>query len=115
MIVFCFFKANRLEALAIKQILHKYELASGQLVNFQKSALAVSPGTKSEDVKEVKDVLQMLLVSCHVRYLGMPSMINRNRKHVFKNIKEKVEKKVARWQEKLFSKGEKEILIKSVI
>lgn len=55
------------------------------------------------------------MVSCHATYLGLPSEIGKNKNDVFKHIRERVEKKVSGWQEKLFSKGGKDVLIKAVI
>ena len=46
--------------------------------------------------------------------MGLPSLVGRNKKNSFKEIKEKLAKKLAGWKEKLLSKAGKEILIKAV-
>ena len=50
----------------------------------------------------------------HKKYLGLPSLVGRNKKNIFKEVKEKLAKKLASWKEKLLSKAEKEVLIKAV-
>lgn len=99
----------------MKRILHVYESALGQVVNFDKSAIAVSPGTGSILANELKTVLGVKLVSCHANYLGLPSSISRNKKDAFSHVRERFSKRASGWQERLFFIGSKEILIKAVL
>lgn len=110
-----FLRANKEEGTALKNILQLYEAASGQKVNFQKSALSVSPGTSQDVIDDLKAIFEREIVSCHSQYLGLPSTISRNKKNVFAHIKKRVNKKVGGWNDRLFSGGGKEVLIKSVI
>lgn len=87
-----FFKAERGEALRIKEILQQYEVALGQAINFHKSALTVSPATSSEQVGVLKTIFDMEVVTCHSQYLGLPSTISKNKKDVFVGIRERVMK-----------------------
>ena len=48
------------------------------------------------------------------KYLGLPSLVGRNKKNTFNFIKDKFRKKLAGWKEKLLSKAGKEVLIKVV-
>lgn len=59
--------------------------------------------------KEVQDGIKQ-----HEKYLGLPSLVGRNKKNTFKEVKDKLAKKLAGWKEKLLSKVGKEILIKAV-
>ena len=54
------------------------------------------------------------MIKQHEKYLRLPSLVGRNKKNTFKEIKEKLSKKLAGWKEKLLSKAGKEILIKVV-
>jgi len=54
------------------------------------------------------------VIKQHEKYLGLPSLVERNKKNSFKEIKEKLSKKLVGWKEKLLSKVGKEILIKVV-
>nr|KYP64365.1 hypothetical protein KK1_018961 [Cajanus cajan] len=49
------------------------------------------------------------------KYLGLPSMIGRNKNDVFRYIKEKIWKKLQSWSHKSLSKAGKETLIKTVL
>jgi len=46
--------------------------------------------------------------------LGLSSLVGRNKRNTFNDFKEKLGKKLAGWKEKLFSKADKEMLIKAV-
>ena len=46
--------------------------------------------------------------------MGLPSLVGRNKKNTFKEVKEKLAKKLAGWKEKLLSKAGKEVLIKAI-
>ena len=46
--------------------------------------------------------------------MGLPSLVGKNKRSTFNEIKEKFRKKLAGWKEKLLSKAGKEVLIKAV-
>ena len=46
--------------------------------------------------------------------MGLPSLVGRNKKNTFMEVKAKLAKKLAGWKEKLLSKAGKEVLIKVV-
>ena len=50
----------------------------------------------------------------HEKYLGLPSLVGRNKKNTFKEVKTKLANKLAGWKEKLLSTAGKEFLIKAV-
>ena len=54
------------------------------------------------------------MIRQHEKYLGLPSLVGRNKKNTFKEVKAKLAKKLADWKEKLLSKASKEVLIKAV-
>ena len=54
------------------------------------------------------------MIRQHEKYLGLPSLVGRNKKNTFKEVKAKLAKKLAGWKEKLLSKASKEVLIKAV-
>ena len=46
--------------------------------------------------------------------MGLPSLVGRNKRNTFNEIKKKLRKKLAGWKEKMLSKAGKEVLIKAV-
>jgi hypothetical protein len=62
----------------------------------------------------IKDLLNVPIIRQYERYLGLPSLIGRNRAESFTQIKERVWKKLKGWKEKLLSQAGREVLIKAV-
>ena len=98
----------------IKDILAKYERASGQVINLQKSAISFSPNTSVERKEMVSGCLGVPLGGSHDSYLGLPSFVGRNKRRVLDRVREKVWEKLQLWKGRLFSVGGREILIKAV-
>ncbi|KAK3205620.1 hypothetical protein Dsin_019666 [Dipteronia sinensis] len=48
------------------------------------------------------------------RYLRLPTMMGKNKRQLFNEIKERVRKLFRGWKDNLFSFGGKEVLIKAV-
>lgn len=57
----------------VKQCLHDYELASGQVINFDKSSLFFTPNTDPATVDLIKSLLTIPVVQGHDFYLGLPT------------------------------------------
>ena len=64
--------------------------------------------------EEIKNRFGAQVIRQHEKYLGLPSLVGRNKQNSFKEIKERLSKKLAGWKEKLLSKAGKEVLIKAV-
>lgn len=85
-----FTKANVEEATVLKKCLSDYELASGQQVNFSKSAIMFTPHTTSVEIPILLcSTLGVEEVDSHGTYLGMPLIIGRKKKQNFHYVKEK--------------------------
>ena len=54
------------------------------------------------------------MIKQHEKYLGLPSLVGRNKRNTFNAIKEKLGKTLVGWKEKMLSKVGKEVLIKAV-
>ena len=68
----------------------------------------------AEQITAIKNIFQLKMVSKYEKYLGLPSMIGRKKMSFFNEVKLKVLSKISNWQNKFFSSGGKEVLIKAV-
>ncbi|KAH9799959.1 reverse transcriptase domain-containing protein [Citrus sinensis] len=98
----------------LKAIFDCYSMASGQLFNLDKSSMFFSGKTKADQVAAIKEIFQLKVVSRHEKYLGLPSMVGRNKRNFFDDLKLRVKSKISNWQHKHFSSGGKEVLIKAI-
>ncbi|KAK3192991.1 hypothetical protein Dsin_024301 [Dipteronia sinensis] len=67
-----FTKANEVNCVAIRNLLHVYATASGQVINFNKSVMCVSPSYSASVGERLASVMGIKLVDCHENYLGLP-------------------------------------------
>ena len=85
-----FYKGNPKECQELKLILCRYEEASSQKINTDKSSVFFSPNT-SQDIKdEIFNILGPMQDSKHTKYLGLPSFIGRSKTQVFSILKERI-------------------------
>lgn len=91
---FLFYRAKEDEARELKNILSTYANAFGQFINLLKSEIYFS---RNADVA-ARDALITILEAQEClgtgKYLGLPSMIDRSKKSIFKYIKDRVWKKM---------------------
>ncbi|KAA3483393.1 LINE-1 reverse transcriptase isogeny [Gossypium australe] len=111
---FLFFKATRSECSLVKTILDVYEQASGQAGNFKKSRIFFSQN-KIEGVRwELFDILGVHTPLDHGRYLGLPSLVGHTKRSIFSFLRERMWSCIQNWNNKLLSRANKEILLKSI-
>ncbi|PON44581.1 hypothetical protein PanWU01x14_265660 [Parasponia andersonii] len=79
-----------------------------------KSTITYSPNVDMEVRTYLQELLGLEACNSLSKYLGLPSMLERNKQLSFMIIKEKVWKKLQSWRSQLFSNGGIEILIKAV-
>ncbi|CAL2238950.1 unnamed protein product [Prunus armeniaca] len=111
---FLFALANMADCMVLKDILATYERASGQHVNFQKSAVCFSKNVHRGDQLMLAQYLGIPCVDHHSHYLGLPMVLDKKKGASFNHLKERLWKKLQTWKGKLLSGAGKEILIKVV-
>ena len=111
-LLFC--KANGQECQYLIEVLQLYEAASGQKINADKSSVFFSNNTPDDRRCEVLNMLGPMQDTRHKKYLGLPSIIGKSKVEIFAEIKERVEKKLSGWKEKMLSMGGREVFIKAV-
>ncbi|CAM8912119.1 unnamed protein product [Rhodiola kirilowii] len=99
----------------LANILREYEHISGQVVNYNKSELVLSPNVAATVRNILQASLSVRIVSHHVKYLGLPLTLKRKLTLNFSEMIDKFYKRTEGWKAKNLSSGGKEILIKSVL
>jgi hypothetical protein len=112
-LVFC--KANRVEWRRLLNIIATYERGSGQKINLLKTAVFFSRNTCFSRRKEILESSGLEEANMYDSYLGLPTLVGKNRNHAFKEIKERVIWKLNNWKSKLLTLAGKEVLLKAVV
>lgn len=109
-----FFKTTSLESQSIKEVLNTYEAFSGQAVNYQKFVVFFSANVRRDKQSEIKQILGVFNDIGDSKYLGLPSLIGRSKKAVFRYLKDIVFQKIQGWNSKLLSRAGKAVVIRNV-
>ncbi|KAK3221485.1 hypothetical protein Dsin_008510 [Dipteronia sinensis] len=110
-----FSKASKANSERIRQILDTYERGYGKKINLNKSIITFSPKVSAAVRTEIQRLLEIKVCNSHDKYLCLPTMVGRNKRKLFNEVKERVGNKLRGWNGKLFSLGGKEVLIKAVV
>ena len=92
-----------------------YERTTGKQVNRQKTSLFFQPNTLAEIQEELKQRFGVDIIRQHEKYLGLPSLVGRNKCNIFQQLTERVANKLSGWKEKFLSMAGREVLIKAVV
>ncbi|KAK3197915.1 hypothetical protein Dsin_021330 [Dipteronia sinensis] len=111
-VLFC--KATVATCAEISRVLKVYERGSGQIVNLQKSNITFSPNVCREIITNIQAVFGVGDANTHDKYLGLPTLVGRNKKKTFNEIKDRIWRRIRGWESDLFSFGGKEVLIKAI-
>uniref|UniRef100_A0A803NMT2 DUF4283 domain-containing protein n=1 Tax=Cannabis sativa TaxID=3483 RepID=A0A803NMT2_CANSA len=107
-------KATAPEAVKVRELLAKFENASGQQVSLNKSSIFYSINTSEATRMHLNHVLQMRQANENSTYLGLPSTMGRNKTDVLGYLKDRVRKRLQGWEGTFLSRAGKEILVKTV-
>ncbi|CAN0903445.1 Uncharacterized mitochondrial protein AtMg00310 [Linum grandiflorum] len=111
---FIFLKVDADSITTLKDLFNQYQLISGQKINFKKSTIYFSHNTPSALQEFYGTILGVKNIGFQDKYLGIPSRVPRSRKAMFRDLEDKLRKKLAGWRNACLSPAGKEILIKSV-
>ena len=93
-LIFC--KASFIECYALQRVLGVYEKALGQQLIRAKTSLFFSKNTPTAIQEEIKQRFGAQVIKQHEKYLGLPSLVGKNKRNTFNKIKEKLHRKLAR-------------------
>ncbi|KAM6544160.1 hypothetical protein CsatB_008607 [Cannabis sativa] len=111
--VYC--QATEEEASRVLSLLHVFEVASGQKVNLHKSSAFFSSNTMMTTRSRICDLMHIQEAGVDSMYLGLPSIVGRNKNAVLGFLKERMKSRINSWEGKFLSRAGKEVLIKSVV
>ena len=110
-LLFCEAKIG--ECRQLLDILTQYEKASGQAINRAKTILFFSQNTK--DMETIHKLMGAQVMTSCEKYLGLPMVGVKSKVGTFKELQERIIKKMMGLKEKTISKAGRETLIKSVV
>ena len=90
-------------------------MASGQQINFEKSSIQFGHKVEEELRQEMRDILGVQNLGGMRSYLGIPESLGGSKIQVFGFVQERLNNRVNGWTFKFFTKGGKEVIIKSVV
>ena len=96
-------------------ILEQYEAASGQAINRQKTFLFFSRNTRTDVKQNIRNMMGDRIMEDCEKYLGLPMASGKSKVNTFKDLQEKITRRVMGCKEKFISKAGREILIKTVV
>jgi hypothetical protein len=112
-LLFC--RVNFNEWGAVLNILQRYELASGQKLNSEKTSIYYSRNTRRAFKEFIQDSTGIHVSASYEKYLGLPAMVGRSKTRIFAGIVSRVRKKLEDWKDKFLSQVGREILLKVVV
>jgi hypothetical protein len=95
--------------------LGRYEVASGQQLNLNKTSIFFSQNTSEERKLEITTLSGLQATQMYDTYLGLPVLVGKSRFQAFQVIKDRVWKRLNNWKLKFLLQAGKEILLKAVI
>jgi len=112
-LIFC--RDSFQDSQTIQEILNTYQSTSGQLINLDKSEISFNRNVPDDRKILFQGWMQIKVVECHSKYMGLPAFVGRSKKQVFNFVQDRVWKKLKGWKEKFLSTAGREVLIKSLI
>ncbi|XP_060960798.1 uncharacterized protein LOC133031333 [Cannabis sativa] len=93
--IYC--KATEEKVYNVKELLHTYETASGQRINFTKSFMFYSNNIGSEVQDSICAMLEIYEADENGYYLGLPCLVERNKNAILGFLKDKLRKRIQGW------------------
>ncbi|KAL0011890.1 hypothetical protein SO802_006998 [Lithocarpus litseifolius] len=110
-----FYRANSTKCSKVMDLLSLYEDVSSQKINRDKTTFFFNKLVTEANRQIIKGILGVHEIQHYEKYLGLPSLTGNGKRASFNYIKERVWRKLQRWEGKLLSQAGREVLIKAVI
>ena len=102
-LIFC--KATFEECDELQRLLKVYEKASGQQLNHAKTTLCFSSNTSRDVQEEIKTRFGAQIIKQHEKYLGLPSLVGRNKRTTLQCYQGEIGKSVGGLEREVTFKG----------
>jgi hypothetical protein len=96
-LLFC--RANFIEWGNVQVILDKYEKASGQKLNREKTSIFFSKNTRTEVKEYIASLSGVTITTNFEKYLGLPAIVGQSRARAFGGLKGRIWERMQGWQE----------------
>lgn len=100
---------------ALLAILKKYENASGQFINLEKSSITFSAKTPSESKRRIRNLFIIHNEGGIGKYLGLSEHFGRKKRDIFASLVDRMRQRAHSWTAKQLSGAGKMVLLKSVL
>ena len=110
-----FLEASHGRCAALITILSKYEAASGQVINKEKSAITFSRKTPPELKVLIKDDLLIYKEGGTGKYLGLPEHFGRRKRDLFSSVVDRIKQKARSWTNNFLSSAGKLVMMQSIL
>lgn len=110
-----FCRSDTKSCMKLKSILTKYEQASGQKINQQKSAINFSSKTQAYTKRRAKRTLCIQKEGGQGKYLGLPELFGRKKSDLFSSTVDRIKQRALSWSSRFLSNAGKLTLLKSVL
>lgn len=106
-VIFC--EADVFTNVKIQSLLAKYEKASSQCINKEKTSMLYSRNVKENLRAEIMCMWGGSNVQQYERYLGLPPIVGRSKQKAFSGIKQRLWQKLQVWKGTMLSQGRREV------
>ena len=110
-----FVKASQESSATLQALLTRYEKASGQYINVDKSSITFSKRTPGTLKQAVKSKLNISKEGGVGKYLGLPEHFGKRKRDIFSSIVERIIQKAKGWSNKFLSTAGKMMMLQSVL
>ena len=110
-----FIRASKESTKTLRRVLQRYESASGQSINADKSTVTFSKRTPAALKQIAKDTLGIEKEGGVGKYLGLPEHFGRRKRDLFSSIIDRIKQKARSWSNRHLSPAGKLTMLKSVL
>ncbi|KAL0796209.1 hypothetical protein Bca101_067586 [Brassica carinata] len=109
-----FLHSDELSCSTLVSVLQRYEMASGQTINANKSSVTFSSKTIQEIRTRVKSILGIVKEGGVGKYIGLPEHFGRRKRDLFTSIVDRIRQQANSWSTRQLSSAGKLTMLKSV-